>query len=40
MVETTGTDAALLSQIDSLLNAAAVSFAACDYDSALRIYFA
>jgi tetratricopeptide (TPR) repeat protein len=38
VVNTTDTDAALLSQIDSLLNAAAASLTARDYDSALKMY--
>lgn len=40
VVDGTDTDAALLSQIDSLLNAAAASFAARHYDDAVKIYLA
>jgi len=40
VVDTTDTDAALLAQIDSLLNSAAASFAARDYSDALNTYFA
>ena len=40
VVDTTDTDAALLSQIDSLLNSAAASFAARDFNDALSTYFA
>ena len=40
VVDTTDTDAALLSQINSLLNSAASSFAARDYSDALNTYFA
>jgi tetratricopeptide (TPR) repeat protein len=40
VVNTTDTDAALLSQIDSLMHSAAASFAARDYNDALNTYFA
>jgi hypothetical protein len=40
VVGTTDTDAALLSQIDSLLSSAAASFAARDYNGALNTYLA
>jgi Tc toxin complex TcA C-terminal TcB-binding domain len=40
VVDSTDTDAALLSQIDSLLNAAGASFTARHYDDAVKIYLA